>query len=596
MITQREPIMSALVKLPGLPVRAPSTSAPAAILSLSRMLIALALMMTLAVWAAVGWQLAQGHRDALRAEQRQAANLARVLQEQTERVFATTDQAMLRLAGLVAGEGLATSELGRLANETGLAPRILVQLSLVGPDGVFVGSNIDPQPARHGRVDLSEREHVRVHLAPHLAPEASRRLPHDGLFIGRPVLGKVSKRWTIQLSRRILATDGQVLGVVVASLEPAYFEQLYRQVALGQAGGVTLVGTDLQVRARVIGGQSQGMGQSLGPDSPLARPGLPADGEYRSRSTIDGVERLFAYRKIGDYPLNVVVSTGVDEALTDWYGHRNSMVLLASLLTLAMAAGALLVISGVRRLEAAHEALRISEAQAQMANQAKSEFLTAISHELRTPLTSIRGFAELMETRLPHSVHREQAGLIRKGAEHLNALLTDILDLSRVESGALPLVTEPTELRQLVDDTLGFFAVAAAERGLALSGEVERTLPERLPMDRLRVRQILNNLLANALKFTPSGSVRLVVDRQGDSWCCHVIDTGPGIAPELQELVFEKFRQAHARVSYQHGGTGLGLALSRSLATLMGGTLTVASQPGHGSRFTLSLPLPATQG
>lgn len=585
--------MSALAQLPGLP-KAVATASPG-VLTLSRMLIALAWMMTLAVWGAVGWQLAQGHSDALRAEQRQAANLARVLQEQTERVFATTDQAMLRLAGQVAGDGLAPPDLVRLANETGLAPRILVQLSLVGADGVFVGSNLDPQPSRSGRVDLSDREHVRVHLQPQLAPEATQRVPPNGLFIGRPVLGKVSKRWTIQLSRRILAADGQVLGVVVASLDPAYFEQLYRQVALGKEGGVTLVGTDLQIRARVIGGQSLGMGQSLSLDSPLARPGLGAQGEYRSRSTIDGVERLFAYRRIGDYPLNVVVVAGVEEALSEWYAHRNSMVLLASLLTLAMAAGALLVVSGVRRLEAAHEALRASEAEAQRANQAKSEFLTAISHELRTPLTSIRGFAELMEKRLPSPVHREQAGLIRKGAEHLNALLTDILDLSRVETGALPLVTEPTELRQLVDDTIGFFAVSAAERGLALSGEVERTLPERLPMDRLRVRQILNNLLANALKFTPSGSVRLEVDRQGDCWCCHVIDTGPGIAPELQELVFEKFRQAHDRVSYQHGGTGLGLALSRSLAMLMGGTLTVSSQLGHGSRFTLCLPLPTAR-
>lgn len=574
----------------------PTSPAPAmrpGFLTLSRMLIGLALMMTLAVWVAVGWQLANGHRDALRAEQRQAANLTRVLQEQTERVFATTDQAMLRLAGLVASEGPGAVDLARLANETGLAPRILVQLSLVGADGVFLGSNLDPQPGRAGRVDLSEREHVRVHLAPHLAAQAAHGLPINGLFIGRPVLGKVSKRWTIQLSRRITTVDGRVLGVVVASLEPAYFEQLYRQVALGSAGGVTLVGTDLQVRARVIGGESQGMGQSLGADSPLARPSLPSQGAYRSRSTLDGVERLFAYRRIGDYPLHVVVSAGVDEALADWYSHRNSMVLLASLLTLAMAAGALLVVSGVRRLEAAHEALRASEAQAQLANQAKSEFLTAISHELRTPLTSIRGFAELMERRLPDAVHREQAGLIRKGAEHLNALLTDILDLSRVETGAMPLLSEPTELRQLVDDTLGFFAVSAAERGLSLSSELGPGLPERLPMDRLRVRQILNNLMANALKFTPSGGVRLEVERQGERWCCHVIDTGPGIAPELQELVFEKFRQAHDRVSYQHGGTGLGLALSRSLAALMGGTLTLSSTPGQGSRFTLCLPLPA---
>ncbi len=569
---------------------APSVPVPG-VRSLSRGLVALAVAMAVVVWAAVGLQLREGHADVLRAEVRQNANLARVLQEQTERVIAGADQATLRLAALVAAGTLERADLVRLANETGLVPRIVVQLSLVGADGRFIGSNLDPDAQKTGTVDLSEREHVRVHLAPQLVPEAARRVAANGLFIGPPVLGKVSKRWTIQLSRRIAAADGRTLGVAVASLDPAYFEQVYRQVALGQGGGVTLLGSDRVVRARVIGGQPIGMGQAVGPDSPIARTGLGVEGDYRSVSTIDGLERLHAFRRIGDYPLYVVAFTGLSEALADWRANRNGMLLLAGLLTLALAGGSLSVAAGVRRLERTHEALRHSEAEAQAANQAKTEFLSAISHELRTPLTSIRGFAELMEHRLPHPVHREQAGLIRKAAEHLNTLLTDILDLTRVEAGAMPLVREPTDVRQMVADTTEFFAVAAAAKGLALTASVDASLPSALMLDRLRVRQILNNLLANAVKFTPAGEVRLEVERRADQWCCHVVDTGPGLAPELHERVFERFRQGDARVSMEHGGTGLGLALSRALAQRMGGTLTLASQPGQGCRFTLTLPL-----
>jgi signal transduction histidine kinase len=118
-------------------------------------------------------------------------------------------------------------------------------------------------------------------------------------------------------------------------------------------------------------------------------------------------------------------------------------------------------------------------------------------------------------------------------------------------------------------------------------------VPAILCCDDLRLKQVLNNLLSNALKFTHEGGVRIEVERKGEAVCFHVVDTGPGIAPELHETVFERFRQANARVSYEHGGTGLGLALSRGLAELMGGTLTLQSTPGQGARFTLALPLQA---
>ncbi|MEY8874983.1 MAG: MHYT domain-containing protein [Leptothrix sp. (in: b-proteobacteria)] len=228
---------------------------------------------------------------------------------------------------------------------------------------------------------------------------------------------------------------------------------------------------------------------------------------------------------------------------------------------------------------------------AEAANRAKTAFLAAMSHELRTPLTSIRGFSELMEHRAPDATTRAQAGLIRKGAEHLNALLTEILDFSKIEAGAMTLHTEPVDLAALVQGTVDFFALAAQEKGLALEAHIAADCAEPLRLDSLRLKQILNNLLSNALKFTPSGAVRVGVERDGATLLIHVDDTGTGIAAKLQELIFETFRQADDRVSHEHGGTGLGLALSRGLAQLMGGSLVVQSRVGVGSRFTLSLPI-----
>ncbi len=564
--------------------------------SLSRSAGIAGLVLLALIWLATGVFLQYERREAIDARARENMNLARALEEMSVRVLATVDQATQRVSESVRAGDEPLRQLSQFAKETGLAPGILVQLSLVGPDGRFQGSNLDPDGARTGHVDLSEREHIRVHLAPGLVDSAAQGLFAQGLFIGKPVLGKVSGRWTIQLSRRIDGPDGRALGVVVASLDPSYFESVYRSVDLGDAGAVTLLGEDLTVRARVVNGDSVGMGQRIATTGPLAQAVVPASGSYVARSGVDGVDRLFAYRRIAGFPLYVLVGSTTSVALADWLAMRNALVGLVLLLSLAVAVALRVFTQGLRRLEASNRELAESEARAQSANQAKSEFLAAISHELRTPLTSIRGFAELMERRLPEPRFREQAGLIRKSAEHLNALLNEILDLAKVEAGAMPVRNAPVALVPLIEGVAGLFAVTANEKGLSLKVELAEGLPATLVCDELRLKQILNNLMSNALKFTAEGSVTLSAeavrpDAASTRVRLHVVDTGPGIAPELHGRIFERFRQADARIAHQHGGTGLGLALARALAELMGGTLTVDSSPGQGARFTLDLPV-----
>jgi len=541
-------------------------------------------------WGAVILELRSKRDEAIAAEVRQNVNLARALQEQTVRVLAALDQATLRMRDQVVQGRFRPQDAERFANETGLAPDILTQLSYVGPDGRFVGSNIDPTGEKTGHVDLSEREHIRAHLQPGLVRDVAGQFSRSGLFVGKPVLGKVSGKWTIQFSRAIVDGSGRKLGVVVASLNPRYLEQVYGQVHLGSQGVVSLIGEDLSVRVRVAGGEASGMGTLMTPAGFWTLRPVPQEGNEIRASALDGIERIIAHRRVGDYPLQILVGTTTDAALAQWRETRAVALVLTGLLTVAVVAVALVFLRSVRQLAAKNLALQASEAQAQSANQAKSEFLAAVSHELRTPLTSIRGFSELMERRLEDPRFREQAGLIRKASEHLNALLTEILDLSKVEAGAMTLNPEPQDLVALLQATVDFFAVSAAGKGLQLSLHVAPDAPRALVCDGLRLKQILNNLLSNAMKFTQQGGVRLELDATPEQVRVHVVDTGPGVAPEQQELIFERFRQGHGRISYEHGGTGLGLALSRALAELMGGTLTVQSSPGQGARFTLSLP------
>ena len=550
--------------------------------------IAMALIVT---GALIGLALYTKWQDALVAQERQSANLARVLQEQTLRVLAPIDQATLRMRDAVANGSLQPSDFTRLANETGLVPDILTQLSLVGADGRFVASNLDPDGQKTGPVDLSEREHIQIHLEPGRNPDLRKQLTRNGLFVGKPVLGKVSGKWTLQLSRPIVSPKGHLHGVVVASVNPDYFETVFSDVDLGPGGAVTLLGDDNTLRARVSGGQATGMGQvlKLASDHPLLDVNKP-EGTYTRVSAVDNMERITAFRRVPGYPLNMVVSNTTEAALEEWRGMRNVTLVVALLLGVAIVASGVGFLRGVRRLEESHAALAVSEAQAQSASQAKSEFMTAVSHELRTPLTSIRGFAELMELRLKEPSFREAATLIRQAADHLNTLLTEILDLAKVEAGSMPIVLAPHPVRELVQNTADFFAISAAQKGLALAVSVPDETPEMLICDSLRLKQILNNLLSNALKFTEQGEVRLEVEPQGAKLRFHVIDTGPGIPEHLHELIFEKFRQGSAQVSSEHGGTGLGLALSRALAELMQGELSVSSVPGEGARFTLTLP------
>ncbi len=260
-------------------------------------------------------------------------------------------------------------------------------------------------------------------------------------------------------------------------------------------------------------------------------------------------------------------------------------------------AGTIWVAEDITERRLGEQALAEARFAAEAANQAKSAFLASMSHEIRTPLNGVLGLARLLQDpALDDARRREYLGHLVESAEGLAGLVSDVLDLSKIEAGRLQLEQLPFDLLALVESSFRSFATLGRERGLTMRCEIEPGLPRQVLGDPVRLRQILSNYLSNALKFTPAGQITLRVSRADAGHLrVDVTDSGIGIAPEARERLFQPFEQADGSTTRRFGGTGLGLSICRQLAQLMGGEVGVDSAPGQGSRFWLRLPLQAVE-
>jgi len=243
------------------------------------------------------------------------------------------------------------------------------------------------------------------------------------------------------------------------------------------------------------------------------------------------------------------------------------------------------------------EALQAAKRTADAANQAKSRYITTISHELRTPLNSILGYAQLLEEDEAMPPHRKQAvSVIRRGGDHLLSLIDGTLDIARIESGKLALEVRPMRFADGLAEIARLFELQAAGRGLAFRFVVVGALPALVRADEKRLRQILINLLGNAIKFTHAGQVTLRVHHQREMARFEIEDTGPGMSADELARVFEPFERGSAASGVSVGSTGLGLTIARMLTELMGGELTARSTPWQGTTFCVRLFLPEVHG
>jgi len=539
----------------------------------------------------------QSQEAALKNMQAAAANLAFASDEDVTHTLDTIEGAMQALANRMAAKR-SHINLYVWSRQYPIITPPTVEAVMISPKGKIIGASWTRKPAPE---DVSDQEYFRKQREPRV----------NTVSVGKPVKSPGSGQMLIPVSERVEARNGSFVGVLTFFVAPGNLTTLYQSLDLGRDGVISLAGTDGVILSHVTKSSPSGL---EGAGLPLLRRGGPeftpenSGGSYIQRSMIDGVTRVFAYRRGWDYPVIVAVGLDYYEGVASARAHSAMMFELTVSAALLLGGFALYLIQEIRnrtgrevelarervKLETANAELVVSAERAEVANRAKSLFLANMTHELRTPLNAIIGFSQMIKGQimgpLGKPVYVDYASDICRAGEHLLEIVTNLLDISRIEAGKIDLKDEPLDPADLVSASIAAVRVQAEKKNIQLGADVPAVRP-LIRGDALRLRQVVINLLSNAVKFTEAGSVRvsLACDADG-ALSITVSDTGIGMSPEEILTALEPFGQIENAITKKYEGTGLGLPLARHLAELHGGSVIITSAKGSGTSVRVRLP------
>jgi class 3 adenylate cyclase len=401
------------------------------------------LLLLTVIWTFIYWNLYDSKNEAREYALRENSNIALSISQQTLQIISTLDEATNRSVAFIKANKFDANELAKYAKETGLPDSILAQISYVDNQGIFVGSNIDPTGNKSGHPNLSERPHVKIHLN---STNQANPMLVNGLYIGETLIGKVSNKKTIQLSKNIQSDTNNQLGVIVTSVNASHFENIYKNIFLGDSASISLLGADGLIRVKELGGKVNEKNLTT---QEFERNFLSLKdkkkGTFISRDS-DGYENITAFSQIGDYPLFLLVNSNGSDIYINWKKTRNTTIFITVLLNIFILVGAFLMLRINKTLKESNLDLEIK------VNHRTKQL------ELQTERTE-----RLMMNILPQSIadKLKSGETVTESYSNVTILFSDIVGFTKMSLGK-----DPEEIVFLLNDLFKRFDIRALSLGL----------------------------------------------------------------------------------------------------------------------------------